>query len=92
MILINIPNKICSYTAYTASEEEKQKIIDRRNTVLTVLKSNNLGLSMREIANKVGYDIRTTQAILTVLAKNNEIITFSTENGRLWRIYDKTLD
>lgn len=88
MILINIPNTTC---LYTTSEEEKQKIIDRRNAVLTVLKSNNLGLTMREIANKVGYDIRTTQAILTVLAKNGEIITFSTESGRLWRIYDKTL-
>lgn len=87
IIYINIP-KICTYIT---SEEEKQKIIDRRNAVLTVLKSNIFGLSVREIANKVGYDIRTTQAILTVLVKNGEIITFSTENGRLWRIYDKTL-
>lgn len=88
MILINIPNTTC---LYIISKEEKKKIIDRRNAVLTVLKSNNLGLTMREIANKVGYDIRTTQAILTALVKNGEIITFSTESGRLWRIYDKTL-
>lgn len=88
MILINIPNTTC---LYTTSEEERQKIIDRRNAVLTVLKSNNLGLSMREIANKVGYDMRSTEAILTVLAKNGEIISFFTETGRLWRIYDKTL-
>lgn len=88
MILINIPNTTC---LYTTSEEERQKIIDRRNAVLTVLKSNNLGLSMREIANKVGYDMRSTEAILTVLAKNGEIISFFTETGRLWRIYDETL-
>lgn len=88
IIYINIP-KICSYVV---SKEEKQKIIDRRNAVLTILKSNNLGLTMREISNKVGYDIRTTQAILTVLAKNNEIITFFTENGRVWRICDETVD
>lgn len=81
--------EVCTYII---SKEEKKKIIDRRNAVLTVLKSNNLGLTMREIANKVGYDIRTTQAILTALVKNGEIITFSTESGRLWRIYDKTLD
>lgn len=87
MIYFNMP-KVCTYII---SEEERQKVINRRNAVLTVLKNNNLGLSVREIANKVGYDIRTTQAILTVLAKNNEIITFSTENGRLWRIYDETL-
>ena len=87
MIYFNIP-KICTYII---SEEERQKIIDKRNAVLTVLKSNNLGLSMREIANKVGYDIRTTQAILTVLAKNGKIITFFTKNGRLWRIYDETV-
>lgn len=80
--------KICSYII---SKEEKQKIIDRRNAVLAILKNSNSALTVREIANKVGYDIRSTQAILTVLAKNGEIITFSTENGRLWRIYDKTL-
>ena len=91
MIYLNIPNNMPKICRYIISEEERQKTIDRRNAVLTVLKSNIFGLTMQEIASKVGYDIRTTQAILTVLVKNGEIITFSTENGRLWRIYDKTL-
>ena len=85
MIYFNVP-KVCTYII---SEEERQKVINRRNAVLTVLKINNSALTVREIANKVGYDVRTTQAILTVLAKKNEIITFSTEKGRLWRICGK---
>lgn len=91
MIYFNIPNNMPKICTYIISEEERQKVINRRNAVLTVLKSNIFGLTTQEIANKVGYDIRSTQAILTVLAKNGEIITFFTENGRMWRVCDKTL-
>lgn len=70
---------------YIRSLEEKMKITARREAVLQVLSENN-NLTLQEIAVKTNQDIRTTQAILTVLKKYGNIESIYTEQGKLWRI------
>lgn len=85
MILIPIfmPKPVVGF--YTPSREEKMKITARREAVLQVLnKSDNL--TLQDIAVKTKQDIKTTEAILTVLKRHGKIESIYTEQGKLWRI------
>ena len=69
---------------YIRSLEEREKIAARREAVLLVVTQHN-GLTLQEIAIKTNQDIRTTQAILTVLKKYGKIESEYTQQGKLWR-------
>ena len=69
---------------YIRSLEEREKIAARREAVLLVVTQHN-GLTLQEIASKTNQDIRTTQAILTVLKKYGKIESEYTQQGKLWR-------
>lgn len=70
---------------YIRSLEEKMAITARREAVLQILNEND-SLTLQDIAVKTNQDIRTTQAILTVLQKYGKIESIYTERGKLWRI------
>jgi Fe2+ or Zn2+ uptake regulation protein len=70
---------------YIRSLEEKMEITARREAVLQVLSENN-NLTLQDIAVKTNQDIRTTQAILTVLKKYGKIESLYVEQSKLWRI------
>jgi predicted transcriptional regulator len=69
----------------TKSLEENRIITARREAVLSVVSQNN-GLTLQEIAIKTNQDIRTTQAILTVLKRYGKIESEYTQQGKLWRV------
>lgn len=48
--------------------------------------SKNDNLTLQDIAVKTNQDIRTTQAILTVLKKYGKIESIYIEQGKLWRV------
>ena len=85
MILIPIFMPQSKVGFYSPSSEEKMKIEARREAVLQVLGEND-NLTLQDIAVKTIQDIRTTQAILTVLKKYGKIESIYTEQGKLWRI------
>lgn len=70
---------------YIHSLEENMKIAARREAVLQVLGEND-NLTLQDIAVKTNQDIRTVQAILTVLKKYGKIESIYTEQGKLWRV------
>ena len=70
---------------YIRSLEEKMKVAARREAVLQVLGEND-NLTLQDIAVKTNQDIRTIQAILTVLKKYGKIESIYTEQGKPWRI------
>jgi Fe2+ or Zn2+ uptake regulation protein len=65
--------------------EEKMEITARREVVLQVLGEND-NLTLQDITAKTNQDIRTTQAMLTVLKKYGKIESICTKQGKLWRI------
>lgn len=69
---------------YIRSLEEKIEITARREAVLQVLNEND-NLTLQDIAIKTNQNVRTTQAILTVLQKYGKIESIYTEQGKLWR-------
>jgi hypothetical protein len=70
---------------YTYSLEKKMEITARREAVLQVLREND-NLTLQDIAVKTNQDVRTTQAILTVLKKYDKVESLYTAQGKLWRI------
>ena len=70
---------------YIRSLEENMKVTARREVVLQVLSEND-NLTLQDIVIKTNQDIRTTQAILTVLKKCGKVESLYTEQGKLWRI------
>lgn len=70
---------------YIRSLEENMKVTARREAVLQVLSEND-NLTLQDIVIKTNQDIRTTQAILTVLKKCGKVESLYTEQGKLWRI------
>lgn len=70
---------------YIRSLEEKMKIAARREAVLQVLSEND-NLTMQDVAVKTNQDIRTVEAILTVLKKYGKIESVYTEQGKLWKV------
>lgn len=70
---------------YIYSPEKKMEIAARREAVLQVLSEND-NLTLQDITVKTNQDIRTTEAILTVLKRYGKIESFCTEQGKLWRI------
>ena len=85
MILIPIFTPEPKAGFYIYSPEKKMEIAARREAVLQVLREND-NLTLKEIAVKTNEDIRTTEAILTVLKRYGKIESFCTEQGKLWRI------
>jgi len=69
---------------HVRSSEEREKVTARREAVLLVVAQHN-GLTLQEIALKANQDIRTTQAILTVLKRYGKIESEYTQQGKLWR-------
>lgn len=84
MILIPIFMPQPKIGFYVRSLEEREKIAARREAVLLVVNQHN-GLTLQEIALKANQDIRTTQAILTVLKRYGKIESEYTQQGKLWR-------
>ena len=85
MILIPIFMPQPKIGCYIPSLEEKREIEAQREVVLRVLEENN-NLTLQDIAVKTNQDIRTTQAILTVLKRYGKIESVYTEQGKLWRV------
>ena len=85
MILMPIFMPQPKVSFYIRSLEEKMEVTARREAVLQVLSTND-NLTLQDIAVKTNQDIRTTQAILTVLKKYGKIENVYTEQGRLWRV------
>lgn len=84
MILIPIFMPQPKIGFYVRSSEEREKVAARREAVLLVVTQHN-GLTLQEIALKTNQDIRTTQAILTVLKRYGKIESEYTQQGKLWR-------
>ena len=84
MILIPIFMPRPKVGFYIRSLEEKMEVAARREAVLQVLSTND-NLTLQDIAVKTNQDIRTTQAILTVLKKYGKIESIYTKQGKLWR-------
>mgnify|MGYP003293512216 FL=1 len=70
---------------YIYSLEKKMEITARREAVLQILRENS-DLTLQDIAIKTNQDVRTTQAILTVLKRYGKVESSYTEKGKLWRI------
>ena len=70
---------------YIHSLEKTMEVTARREAVLQVLSEND-NLTLQDIAVKTNQDIRTTQAIVTVLKKYGKIESIYTEQGKLWRV------
>ena len=85
MILMPIFMPQPKVSFYIRSLEEKMEVTARREAVLQVLSTND-NLTLQDIAVKTNQDIRTTQAILTVLKKYGKIESVYTEQGKLWRV------
>ena len=84
MILIPIFMPLPRLGFYTPSLKETQLIVARRETVLSTLKDGS-ELTLQEVAIKANQDIRTTEAILTVLKRYGKVESVYTERGKLWR-------
>lgn len=78
-----MPQPEVGFSVY--SPEKKMEIATQREAVLQVLSENN-HLTLQEIAIKTNQNIRTTEAILTILKRYGKIESFYTEQGKLWRI------
>lgn len=57
-----------------------------RQKVLNAVKKYPNGINLQPIAVECGFDIRKTQAILTVLKKNGLVETLYENNGKIWKI------
>lgn len=75
---------------YIISEEHQKEIQARRDKVLRAIHPH--GSTLRAIACIAGEDIRTTQAILTVLQKQNKVITECAPYGKIWRNVYEAVD
>lgn len=85
MILIPIFMPKPEIGCYIYPLKKKTEVAARREAVLQVLSINN-NLTLQDIAVKTNQDIRTTQAILTVLKKYGKIESIYTKQGKLWRV------
>lgn len=84
MILIPIFMPQPKVGFYSCSLEKKMEVAARREAVLQVLHEND-NLTLQDIAVKTNQDIRTTQAILTVLKRHGKIESIYTKQGKLWK-------
>jgi hypothetical protein len=83
MIFIPIFMQKPLISTYRVSEEYQKEIQARRDKVLRAIHPH--GSTLRAIACVAEEDVRTTQAILTVLQKQNKVITEYTSYGKVWR-------
>lgn len=74
-------------TTYSVSMEHQQEIENKRNKILNIVKSYKNGLTMKDIAKKANYDMPKTEAILTVLKKQEKIESmYNMEKEKIWKI------
>ena len=74
-------------TTYSISTKHQQKIENKRNKILNIVKSYKNGLTMKDIAKKANYDIPKTEAILTVLKRQEKIESmYNIEKEKIWKI------
>ena len=90
MILIPIFMQKPLIGTYIVSEEHQKEIQARRDKVLRAIHPR--GSTLRAIAYIAGEDIRTTQAILTVLQKQNKVTMECASHGKIWKSIYETLD
>ncbi len=64
----------------------ERKLRKRRRQVIDAMAKHPEGATLQTIAVEAGLDIRTTQAIVTVLMKQGLILTSYQNNGKIWRI------
>ena len=63
----------------------QRKLKKRRKQVIDTMAKYPEGATLQTIAIEAGLDIRTTQAIVTVLMKKGLVLTSYQNNGKLWR-------
>lgn len=85
MILIPIFIPQSEMGFYSHSLEKSMEVAARREAVLQALNENN-NLTLQDIAVKANQDIRTTQAILTILKRYGKVESIYTEQGKLWKV------
>lgn len=74
-------------TTGSISTKHQQEIENKRNKILNIVKSYKNGLMLKEIAKKANYDIRRTEAILTVLKKQGKVESiWNMKKEKLWKI------
>lgn len=74
-------------TTGSISIKHQQEIENKRNKILNIVKSYKNGLTMKEIAKKANYDIPKTEAILTVLKRQEKIESmYNIEKEKIWKI------
>lgn len=74
-------------TTGSISIEHQQEIENKRNKILNIVKSYKNGLTMKEIAKKANYDMPKTEAILTVLKRQEKIESmYNIEKEKIWKI------
>ena len=64
----------------------QRKLKKRRKQVIDAMAKHPEGATLQTIAVEAGLDIRTTQAIVTVLMKQGLILTSYQNNSKIWRI------
>lgn len=69
----------------------KRKLKKHRKQVIDAMAKYPKGATLQTIAVAAGLDIRTTQAIVTVLMKKGLVLTSYQNNGKFWRIVNGTI-
>ena len=64
----------------------QRKLKKRRKQVIDAMAKHPEGATLQTIAIEAGLNIRTTQAIVTVLMKKGLVLTSYQNNGKLWRV------
>ena len=64
----------------------ERKLRKLRRQVIDAMAKHPEGATLQTIAVEAGLDIRTTQAIVTVLMKQGLILTSYQNNSKIWRI------
>ena len=85
MIFIPIFMPRPSIGVSAVSAEDKKRIQNNRNDVLSVLQNASTGLTIQDIAIKINKEVRQVNAILTVLQRNSQVESEYTNSGKLWR-------
>ena len=69
----------------------KRKLQKHKKQVIDAMAKYPEGATLHTIAVEAGLDIRTTQAIITVLMKKGLILTSYQNNGKLWRVANEII-
>lgn len=69
----------------------QRRLRKNRQKVLNAVKKYPNGTNLQSIAVECGFEIRKTQAILTLLKKNGLVESFYENNSKIWRIVNGTI-